>query len=376
MSSSLQLPVIDREAQLAPGATSEVQGWLDQISTILESVRADRTAIQSPLFPMEYTRLQVLDAWRRWPEMLVAIDQAVPADELGQRFRRPGLGVNATHFFCIACCPVPGLALWRGLGRGQEDDAWRAQTLMDFYRRTAGAWRADGFTSSFAAGGSIRPYGAAETDAIANQAETLDDAQLGAFRRTLAALIQYSFLLNIECRVGVGDTGPYPLANDRVMVIRELSDLAETWRPWSSVARRVRHDRLVIGLILRPGVAVRITDIATTFTTPGSLLDHVEAVSVFSADSAGELTPLDLDCFQQCAEDVRQPMRDLYRHLSKLSYSDKLAAGILVYFAMIRPWAAEAGLADSLDWSVPQAALPVLGELGIDYRPEERMLTW
>lgn len=376
MSAPFRPPSGNRDARLVPGTTAEEQAWLDQITLVLDTLRASRTAIKSPLFPMEYTRVQALEAWRRWPEMLVAIEQVLPAEEIGERFRRPGLGVNATHFFCLACCPVPGVELWRGLGYEHPDDSWRARTVMEFYRRTAGAWRADGFTTSFSAGGTVRPYPTAQTSAIAQQAQALDGANLATFRRTLAALVQYSFLINIECRIGVGDSGPYPMDRGRALVIREISDLGESWRPWSVVARDVRHERLVLGLVLRPGVTVAITDIATTFTTPGSLLDHVEAVAVFSADAQGRLTAIDLDEFHQCAEDVRRPNRALYQRLSRLSYADKLAAGILVYFAMIRPWAQEAGLAGTFDWRVPQSTLPVLGELGIDYHAEERTLTW
>ena len=360
-----------------PGGENRVeeQTWFSQIKLVTETLRAERTALTSPMFPMEYVGVQGIEAWRRWPEMMVAIEQARASEDLGAHFRRPGMGVNATHFFSLASLPVAGAERLRALGYGGPDDSERAKVVMDFFRRTAGAWRADGFTTSFASGGSVRPYAAVHTAAIAGQAEAIDPVRLAAFRRSLAAITQYSFLLNIECRVGTGDSGPYPLSHDRVLVIREIADLGLSWRPWSAVAQGVRHERLVFGLVLRPAVSIRITDIATTFATPGSLLDHVEAVALFAASNEGHLTPIILDDLDQLAVDVGAASHRLYRLLSGLSYSDKLAAGILVYFSMIRPWAEHAGVVDSFDWKVPDACLPMLGRLGIDYRAEDRSLT-
>jgi hypothetical protein len=354
------------------GAAPEVQEWLDQIHAITDTLRGERTAFRSPVFPMEYIRVTTLETWRRWPELMVEIDKVVSAEDIGETFRRPGLGVNSTHFYCLACSPVPGNQNWNALGQPAADDPWRAQTVMNFFRRTASAWRADGFTTAFAAGGSIRPYPKEVTQPIADSARSIGDIQLKEFRRSLAAISQYTFLLNIECRIAIGDSGPYPLPNDRVLVVRELADMGESWRPWSQAAASVRYPGIVMGLVIRPGVSIRITDIATTFTTPGSLLDHVEAVALFSSDGAGNLTPLQLAEFSDFAASLKDVNRALYRNLTGLSYSEKIAAGTMIYFSMLRPWARVAGLEDSFDWDVPRASLPVLKELGINYVAEER----
>jgi len=321
---------------------------------------------------MEYIRVTTLETWRRWPELMAAIDAVIPAEQIGEALRRPGLGVNSTHFYCLACLPVPGNQNWNALGQAAADDPWRAETVMSFFRRTASAWRADGFTTSFAAGGAVRPYPTAVTQPIADCAQAIGGSQLKEFRRALASICQYTFLLNIECRIAIGDSGPYPLPNDRVLVIRELAEMGESWRPWSPPAASVEYPGIVMGLVVRPGVSVRITDIATTFTTPGSLLDHVEAVALFSSDEAGDLTPLQLAEFSGFDASLEVVNRALYRTLTGLSYADKIAAGAMVYFSMLRPWARAVGLENSFDWDAPQASLPVLKDLGINYVSEER----
>lgn len=357
---------------VSPGDAS----WLAHIRLVTDSLRADRTAFSSPMFPMEYVGVQALEAWRRWPDIMQSIRSVASPEDLGEQFRRPGLGINATHFFSLAASSAYGEQRWREMGLHDESDAWRASVVSSFFRGTAGAWRADGFTTSFTGGGAVRPYASVDVDAIAAHADAIDETQRTAFRRSLAALTQYSFLLNIECRIGFGDTGPYPLGADRVLVIREVSDLGQSWRPWSVVAKNVRHDRLVIGMVVGPTASVRITDIATSFVSPGSLIDHVEAVSLFSASPAGDITPIELDDFHLLAAEIKEPSRDLYRQLSNLTYADKLAAGVLIYFSMLRPWARATGLEAEVDWSVPVAALPVMDDLGIDYRHEERALMW
>lgn len=321
---------------------------------------------------MEYIRVTTLETWRRWPELMASIDEVVPAEQIGEAFRRPGLGVNSTHFYCLACLPVPGNQNWNALGQPAADDPWRAETVMSFFRRTVGAWRADGFTTSFSAGGSVRPYPISVTQPIADCAQAIGGSELHEFRRSLASICQYTFLLNIECRIAIGDSGPYPLPNDRVLVIRELAEMGQSWRSWSPSAASVEYSGIVAGLVIRPGVSVRITDTATTFTTPGSLLDHVEAVALFSSDDAGDLTPLQRSDLSGFAASLEVVNRALYRNLTGLSYTDKIAAGAMVYFSMLRPWARAVGLENSFDWDAPQASLPVLKDLGINYVSEER----
>jgi hypothetical protein len=306
----------------------------------------------------------MLEIWTRWPEMLSAVDEVVPAEELGERFRRPGLGVNACHFYSLACFPPGAAQMSAALGLQRADDGWRARVCMDFFRRTAGAWRADGFTTNWSSGGALRPYPKEITDVLADSAVALDRGTRD-FARLVAGLAQYTFLVHAECRVGVGDTGPYPLPHDRVLLVRELTELSRNWLPWSDAVAEVPHDRIVLGIVLSPGVSVHIQDTAIAFSDPPALFEHVEAVSVFSSDAHGNLSSMTMDEFRDFCQKVSIAAKKLYRKFATMDPIEKFPAGAIVNFSHPRPWVAAAGLADSFDWAIPRDSLPYLDRLGI-----------
>ncbi len=325
---------------------------------------ARRTMFSSPLVPMEYQALQSLETWSRWPEIMRAVDAVLPAEEIGRHFRRPGFGVNATHFYCLGALPAGGRGRWRSLGVVADDERERLVTIADFWRRTTEAWRGDGFTTAFSAGDVVRPYPNELVASLAENAVALDDEELRvAVRRFLATLVQYLFLMYVECRIGIGDSGPYPLPGERTVIVRELSGLSHGWLPWSDVAAAVPVSDLVCVLVYRPGVQHHVTDSATTFSNPDDPFELLESVALYTSDGAGNLAPLPLDALPAIEGAVDLAQRAFYRRLVGWSWEEKVAAGALGYFTMIRPWTVAAGIVDDIDWSMPKAAADVLPTL-------------
>jgi hypothetical protein len=338
--------------------------WLGFQRHLGEHQSARRTIFGSPLIPMEYLLLQALETWARWPDIMELTASAMAPETIGERFRRPGFGVNATHCYCLGALPPGGRSRWADLGVVRPDERDRLRTVMDFWRRTSEAWRGDGFATAYSAGDVVRPYPREVTDALAAAAIGLtDDDERRRFRRSLATLVQYLFLVNMECRIGMGDSGPYPLPRERTMIVRELSGLGAGWLPWTDVAAPVPCSDLVVALVYAPGVQHHVTDSATTFSIPEDPFPLLEAAAVFESDGAGALTPLGLDALTPIVAAVEDAQRALYRRIVGWTWDEKVAAGALVYFAMIRPWAVAAGVTDDIDWSMPLAAADVLPTL-------------
>ena len=68
----------------------------------------------------------------------------------------------------------------------------------------------------------------------------------------LAAASQYGFLISCESRVSMQNTGPYKLADDREMIIRDFRDLSENGLLWQDgVARDVPYNNLTVVMAVK-----------------------------------------------------------------------------------------------------------------------------
>jgi hypothetical protein len=334
----------------------ELDEWETYLRHAVAPIAARRTKFESPLIPIDdYHKLSILETWNRWPTMLTQIHDAVSAEDLGEQMRQPGLGVSTCFFFTMSSL-FGGRKLWELLGEqcSDQEAKQRYAVVFDFWRRTSLAWRGDGFWSAFAAGDTVRPYGADVVAGLAEHALSVNNDEDRRFwQKALSRLMQYSLLLQLEVRFGFFDSGPYPLPHGRTMLIREYAALGQSWIPWSAGIPSPPDNDLIFGLIFRPGLQINVNDIATSTTEPEGWLEMLEAVAPFRRDSNGQLVALDAADMARNEEAAKQATVAFYRELMTWSWERKVAAGAFVHFNVIRPWATAAGVVDELDWSTP-----------------------
>jgi hypothetical protein len=341
-------------------SSAEIDEWRHNILTRISGYQAGtRTMFASPLIPMEYLAIQGLEVWDRWPAIIDTITEGCSPQSIGESMRRPGLGVNSTHFFCLACLPPGGHDGWLRHGVTYADADERYSTLHGFWHGTTSSWRADGFSTAWAAGNVVQPYPASCIEELASAVVGVSATEVTELRRSMGTLMQFLFLNFMECRVGIGETGPYALPRDRVMLVREFAYLGESFLPWSGVAKGAPFDGVVAALVFRPGVRIEVGDTATSVCIPADPMVDLEGVGLFASDR-GVLTPIGLDELRTAAATARLAHRDLYRQVAVWSWEEKMAAGTLSYFSTLRPFAVEAGVESQVDWTVPQAAAEIM----------------
>jgi hypothetical protein len=335
---------------------AEIDEWRHNILTRISGYQAGtRTMFASPLVPMEYLGIQGLEVWDRWPAIVDRITAVRAPEDIGAALRRPGLGVNSTHFFCLACLPPGGHDGWLSRGVVYADTVQRFSTLHEFWHGVTTSWRADGFSTAWAAGNVVQPYPPRCIAELATAAFGVSTDEVRKLRRATGALLQFLFLNFVECRVGMGESGPYPLPRDRVMLVREYAYLGQSFLPWSTVAAGAPYQSVVAALVFRPGVRIEVGDTATSVCIPADPMVDLEAVGLFAGDN-GALRAIGLDDLAAAAEVAKVAHRSLYREVAAWSWQQKMAAGALSYFSTIRPFAALAGVDDAVDWTVPLAA--------------------
>ena len=344
---------------------------------IARAMTRERTALESALIPVTaYILISGIECYRRHPSLMREIAAAMPPEELGAAGRRPGNQIDSVHLWAIANIFLVGRQTLAPFGLvTPEADLEATATVLDFWRRAATAFRADGHLQAWDAGSVVRPYGAdvvAELTAGAVPVDADADAGLAArVRRLNALLTTYLFLLYFDTRAGYQDSGPYELADGQVLLVREFSAFGPSHFPWSgAVASDLPCSDLTLALVL-DGVRVAVNDWGTSVTDPNDYLDRVVAAGVYTPRADGEgVDPFPLSDLDELAAAVKDAQRRCYRLIAGMNRRERIDAGAYVYFTFLRPFAEVAGVADALDWTVPRDSLDVYEALeGVEHLP-------
>src|SRR5438270_5846015 len=334
--------------------TNEVNQLIAYHGDVTQAMTAERTALESRLIPVSaYILISAVEAWYRWPDMVAAIEQAMPAEQVGAAGRHPGMRVNAVHLWSLANIYLLGRKMLMTFGMA-DDTLERTRSVIDFWRRAALSYRGDGHLQAWDAGFVLRPYGDDLVADLVGGAVAVDDDRRAVITRLNATLVSYLFLLYFDTRVGTGDSGPYPLADGRTLLVRDFYQLGQSDFAWSGVAAGLPYQNLTAALVLE-GVDVRVNDWGTSLTEPEDYLDHLVAFGLYTTDGPGR----DLRLIEQSEWDgltgaVRKAQADHYRQVAAMSRRQKVEAGAYVYFSFLRPFAEVAGMADELAWTVPR----------------------
>src|SRR5947209_3583332 len=163
--------------------TNEVNQLIAYHGDVTQAMTAERTALESRLIPVSaYILISAVEAWYRWPDMVAAIDRAMAAEDVGAAGRRPGVRVNAVHLWSLANIYLLGRKMLMTFGMA-DDSLERTQTVLDFWRRAALAYRADGHVQAWDAGFVVQPYGADIVAALVDAAEAVDDERRTRIKR-------------------------------------------------------------------------------------------------------------------------------------------------------------------------------------------------
>jgi hypothetical protein len=325
---------------------------------ISKAMTAERTSLESKLIPVTaYIVIAALECWYRHPEMVRAIDAEMPGAEIGAAARRPGCRVNAVHLWSIANIYLLGRKVLSAFGLA-DDEVERTWTVLDFWERVARAYRADGQAFAWDAGFVLRPYDDDVIGTLVDGAKPVADAgERTRIKQFNATVINYLFLLYFDTRVGTGDSGPYPLPDGRVLLVRDFYQLAASDFGWSEVARDVPYRNLTAALVL-DRVDVRVNDWGTSVTDPEDYLDRLVGFGLFTTDTPDRsLCAVPLDELDGIVAEIRTAQAAHYRNVAAMTRDEKIACGAYVYFSFLRPFAELAGVAGTLDWTVPRDSL-------------------
>lgn len=345
MRERLAVPFIDTTAEDVRRdrlTSAEVNSWLDYAAwNLWDFILGRASEGESGLIPrQEYETVSFVQQWSTYPRFIRMLTDEIGVDGLielaGTSRREIGTKINVTRNWAASVCPILG----RGIGIELEQDTPDTRredldTLIQFGRRLQhGTWgEGPGFVS--ARGFRVPVLDDDVVAQLVSQVQPLDDpAELQAFRQFNARTELFGFMLHYDCRAGMADTGPYPLSDGRVAIVRDHF-LNETAYPWSGVASGLPYCVTEVLVFPADKVDLVVTEIQTTFSRPSNYLDFLEAAVVFVRDTIdtpmGEIRVLEKDEATRISEMCQKGTMEMYKALARKSHEEKIRDGVMVY---------------------------------------------
>lgn len=338
----------------------QIDSWFDYMAWNLWELIATRsTEGESGLIPrQEYETLSFVQQFDLYPEAMRIITDAVGVDglvEMGRTGKRE-VGSKVNHLRNYASCLMAMLG--RGVGVTLElvdpiESRAAVETSIQFGRRLwHGTW-GDGPGLSSGRGFQLPHLDRDVVDPLIAQAWSLEDPERRkVFRRFNATTELFGFMIHYDTRLGMGDTGPYPLEGGGFALVRDHF-LHESAYPWASVAEGMPYAVTEVMVFEDDSIEVKINDIGTTFTKPNTYLDKLTRVAVIARDTIdtpmSELRLLDDDELRAISKQAQVGTLAMYKGLAKKSNDEKIWDGITVYsHEFMRPMARAAGVWDEV----------------------------
>ena len=311
----------------------------------------------------EYEILAFMNEFYRYPEILrYATDQigAQGVIDIGKSARREiGTKVNCVHDWCIGAV---GFGMGRcGLLAGEwikpDDFVEESNIILKFMQRVLWGKRQDGLILNSQDRYRCQIH---EEDFLADLRTQIVDFEPGSedqhiFEQFNATAELLAFFDHYDCRLGLGDTGPYPLPDGRILIVRDLFTNEEVFH-WSDVCEELPHCYTLL-VVVDPAVVgleeIRVNDISTTFTIPKNYVPAITGGAVLVREKwdtpMSEVYPVKLSELEPHLEKIRDATFRMYKKTAAMSRHTLCLNGIYSYYIeMILPHLRKAGVYDEV----------------------------
>lgn len=324
-----------------------------------------RTVQESKLFPVPaYMMLSYMMSFYRYPSLLRKIESRMMAEEIGDRARNMGVKIqNPSMGWALPGFYLLGREWLINIGMIRPQDALEDLIyVMDFWKRFQLSWhRNDGHITNkeFGHRAQILP----ERRLQVFHADMYDcapgDELQEAAHAFMASASQYGFLISCESRISLHNSGPYKLADNREMIIRDFMDLSESDFPWlDGVAKDVPYNNLTVTMAVRDCHFHLIDDWGSFESEPEFKAENLSGVGLYTSDTLSDgYLPVGMgsrdeliSAFRSLNDKIKDATNKLWKRIAGWSRDQMMDAGAIIYFSIIKDLAHVAGVYDVDDW--------------------------
>jgi hypothetical protein len=281
-------------------------------------------------------------------------------EEIAHRGKRLGTAVSPPALWMLGYHFLVGREILIDLEELDEQD--RAEDIilvLDFWRRLVSAHRGDGHLDSSEAGSTNLFLSAPIVQRLYQALIPVDPGIQRQVKQFCSALEKYLFLLNAEARLGIADSGPYPLNVERVLIVRDFFELKGTSYPWGDVTVSLPYHTCSLAFTLDPAdfQSIELSDRAVLLPTPADYLEAIREIALVSHDN-GLLRILPFTEMDRLTRAVTKVQPRLEQWFGRLSRRQWIVQGAWPW--VLRPFAAVAEGEFGCVWDPAPEALRLL----------------
>ena len=311
----------------------------------------------------EYEILAFMNEFYRYPEIMrMVTDRVGPQGiiDIGASARREiGTKVNCVHDWCLGAVAfgMGRCGLLAGEWIKPDDYVEESNIILKFMQRVLWGKRQDGLILNSQDRYRCQIH---EEDFLADLMTQIVDFDPGSedqhtFEQFNATAELLAFFDHYDCRLGLGDTGPYPLPDGRLLIVRDLFVNEDVFH-WSDVCEELPHCYTLL-VVIDPSVVglneIRVNDISTTFTLPKNYVPAITGGAVLVREKwdtpMGDVYPVKLSELEPHLEKIREATFAMYKKTAKMSRHTLCLNGIYSYYIeMILPHLRKADMYDEV----------------------------
>ena len=309
----------------------------------------------------EYEILAFMHEYYRYPEFMRKMTDEVGAQgilDIGASAKREiGTKINCVHDWCLAACAFGmgrcGLLALEVMQPG--DYIEESNIIAKFSQRVLWGKRQDGWTYNSQDRYRCLIHDQDFLDGLLAQCEDFEPGSEACekFVSFNAQAELLAFFGHYDCRLGLGDTGPYPLPDGRLLIVRDLFTNEDIFH-WTDVCEGLPHAYTMM-VIVDPELMgleeIRVNDISTTFTIPKNYIEAITGGAIFVREKhdtpMSEIYTVPLLETASHLEKIQKATFDMYKKTAKMSRHELCLNGIYSYYIeMIVPHMRKAGMYD------------------------------
>ena len=314
---------------------AEINQLLWSMGTKFRAEMARPASLKPRWFPVSQSfTLAATQNFLTLPTAVSRLVSHVTPEEVGQRGKRLG-------------SPISPLALWLFgyhflIGREVLIDAgilraniWgeKIARVLDYWRRVVFAHREDGRLDNSDTGATNLFLPPAIVQTLYQALSPMDARIQRLVPEFCQTLEEYLFLLNAEGRIGVSDSGPYPLNVERVLIVRDFFDLKGHYYPWRDVVADVPYHSCTLAFTLDPAdfQTIELSDRSELITAPHRYVDFIREIALLTNDN-GPPQSLPFTEMDWLIRSVKRMQTKLLKWFERASHREWIIYGAL-------PWA-------------------------------------
>jgi hypothetical protein len=294
------------------------------------------------------------------PDAIRRILMRTTPEELAQRGKRLGTLVSPLNVWMLGYHFLVGREVLLDLEELDEGaQASDIATVLDCWQRLSFAHRGDGHLDNSDAGSTNRFLPSPIVQQLYRALLPVDGEIRRRLGQFIAALEEYLFILNAEARLGIADSGPYPLSASQVLIVRDFFDLKGVRYPWRDAATDLPYYACSLAFTLDPAdfQSLAISDRALLVTAPSGYMEAIREIALLSTDN-GTLRVLPFTEMDWLTRAAKKAQPRVLAWFERRSRRERITSGALPWIR--QPFTLLAGEENPLFWNLAPAALRLL----------------